>query len=210
LVDPLGPHILWVTTDVDPQADSYNVIRGSCRPFAHSKLMTCADEQITGAACAGPASCLLTTGYGAIITSTKAAGGASTWTRAVIYGAGHADRGYYGLSDPVCFSTGTCYILGARGDLLMSATPFDPDPGSWKTVHIPIRPGDALATLDCPTISICYVFSPTNTKLTSSRVAVGHVIRPPRPAPTGGTGGTGTTGKTGATGDTGSTGATGP
>ena len=77
---PTDPYSRWIRTNVDPEEDSLSVISGSCSRSA------CLVEQLNGAACAPSSSCLFTTGYGAIISSTQADGGASTWTRTRIYG----------------------------------------------------------------------------------------------------------------------------
>jgi hypothetical protein len=164
--NPLDPNAHWIKTDVDPEESSREVIGGSCNGIS------CLSEQLTGAACEGR-SCLLTTGYGAIISSEQADGAASTWTRTRIYGTRNADRGFYGLSNPVCFSTGPCYILGAQGDLLVANAPFSTNPSAWETIHIPgkVSPG----WLDCPSPSLCYLFRTAGRHGARTSVSVAHI-----------------------------------
>jgi hypothetical protein len=170
LENPAGPGSRWLTTEVDPQAKNYSVIGGSCHSVPHYRSSACLSEQITGEACAAPSSCLLTTGYGTVITTSRVDGGPSAWSRTLIYGTGKADRGYYGLSDPVCFSSTLCYMLGARGDLLMSTAPFSPDPTSWHSVHIPHATNPR--HLACPTPRLCFM---TSYNSTSARLIAGHI-----------------------------------
>jgi hypothetical protein len=164
--NPLDPSARWIKTDVDPEEGSREVISGSCNGIS------CLSEQLTGGACEGR-SCLLTTGYGAIISSEQADGGASTWSRTRIYGTRNAQRGFYGLSSPVCFSTGTCYILGAQGDLLVSTAPFSANPSAWEAIPIPgkVSPG----WMDCPSPSLCYLFRSAGRHRGRTSVSVAHI-----------------------------------
>jgi hypothetical protein len=156
----------WVRVDADPEADSMAVIGGSCH---HN---TCDGEQFTGGTCVASGSCILTTGYGAIVASTSVAGGSSTWTRTVIYGDGHEPRGAYELSDPVCFFSSLCYALGSRGDLLVSTAPFSSNPTTWTTISIAgAAPG---ASLSCPNLQTCFVVGRARTGSRASLV-VGHL-----------------------------------
>lgn len=166
LEDPASSQSGWVRADADPEADGMAVIGGSCHHNA------CDGEQFTGGSCVAPGSCILTTGYGAIVASTSVANGSPTWTRTVIYGDGHEQRGAYGLSDPVCFSSSLCYILGSRGDLLVSTAPFSSNPTTWSTIRIAgTTPG---ASLSCPTPQTCLVVDPARTGNRTALV-VGHL-----------------------------------
>ncbi len=166
LEHPASPQSSWVRADADPEADSMAVIGGSCHDGE------CEGEQFTGGSCVAPGSCILTTGYGAIVASTSVAGGSSTWTRTVIYGDGHEPRGAYGLSDPVCFSSSLCYVLGSRGDLLVSTGPFSSNPATWTTIHIP--GATDRSSLTCPTPQTCLVIDPARTGNRTALV-VGHL-----------------------------------
>lgn len=156
----------WITVDVEPDADSSNLISGSCNRYA------CLGDQLTGGTCIASA-CLLTTGYGRIITSTDPTGGAAAWTRTRIYGTTNANRGYWGLSDPVCFSTSLCYVLGARGDLLVSTDPFGSDPASWESVPLPHL--GQLEQLDCPSARQCLVTSAKPSGRPQTAITVGNI-----------------------------------
>ena len=152
LKEPANPRSRWTYANADPATGVTNqyCFRGGCW-----------GEQFTGGTCIAPADCLLTTGYGAIVTSPSLETGASSWTRTVIYGSGTHRRGYYGLADPVCFSASLCYVLGAQGDLLASVAPFSSTPGTWVDIPIPKRtvptdyPGRRI--LSCPSAQVCFV-----------------------------------------------------
>lgn len=165
--NPAEPHSRWQVSTADPEADSYNVIRGSCHRD------TCLSEQITGAACAAPTSCLLTTDYGAVIASADIAAHTVLWTRAQIYGSTPAVREYYGLSNPVCFSTSLCYVLGARGNLLISRSPFSGDAAGWTTIPIPgVREPTDLA---CVSPRECLVVGRRGRHHERYTLTVGHI-----------------------------------
>lgn len=171
LQNPTNRHSRWRSIDVDPDSTSDNVIGGSCNP----KLQSCVIEEVTGAACVAPASCLLTTDYGRIITSTNAAAGPSAWTRTRIYGTTLRPEGYWGLSNPVCFSISLCYILGARGDLLASTNPFSPT-SSWSSVAVPHIGGTSgLDGLHCPSEHLCFVTSATSSGRQRDAITTGHI-----------------------------------
>jgi hypothetical protein len=149
--EPANPRSRWTFTNADPATavtNKYCFQRG------------CFGEQVTGGTCVAPAACLLTTGYGAIVTSLNIEADPSSWTRTVIYGSGIHRPGYYGLSDPACFSGSLCYVLGTRGDLLVSTAPFSANPGAWQDFpfgqgRVPTHRGRQ--TLSCPSVQTCFV-----------------------------------------------------
>jgi hypothetical protein len=149
--EPMNPTSRWTYADADPRT---GVTNEDCWSSA------CAGEQFTGGACAAPAECLLTTGYGAIVSSPNIQAATASWTRTIVYGSGIHRRGYYGLADPVCFSGSLCYMLGVRGDLLISTAPFSADPGAWQDFHIGQRPLPTVKqTLSCPSAQTCFVLA---------------------------------------------------
>jgi hypothetical protein len=165
ITEPTSPGSRWAFANADPKTGVPNEY---CGPIA------CAGEQFTGGACVAPAECLLTTGYGAVVNSPNIQAAPSSWTRTVIYGNGIHRRGYYGLSDPVCFSGSLCYVLGARGDLLVSTDPFGADSSAWQDFHIGQQPWPTVRqTLSCPSAQVCFVL----VRYSSGRQSVfrGHV-----------------------------------
>lgn len=165
----------WVKMDVAPDNGDPSVIGGSCKSNG-----SCVFEEMTGAACVPSGACLLTTSYGRIIASTDPAAGASAWTRTRVYGTTLEPEDYWGLSDPVCFSTSLCYALGAQGDLLVSTDPFGADAASWVSTPIPGVPSGYNAGLDelsCPSEGVCFVMSANSrSRFYPSKITVGRII----------------------------------
>ena len=148
---------------------------------------SCFAEQFTGGTCIAPTACLLTSGYGAVIVSADVLGGASTWTRTVVYGHGEHMRGIYQLQDPHCFSTSLCYAIGTQGDLLISTDPFGSDPASWEVFHVPGVKSSQYASADvqlsCADQNDCYVLYGTR-RVIHARVD-GTSLQPPAGSPNG-------------------------
>ena len=151
LINPGDPHSRWQRANVDPQATGTAAV---CYPNRG-----CMTEHLLGLACAAPSACLLSTGFGAVITSTTSQPAQMDWARTTIYGPPHPIPPTYQIVSPVCFSASLCYALGSHGDLLASTAPFAAEPPSWSTLRI--AGFKSAGTMSCPSQRVCFALGTT-------------------------------------------------
>jgi hypothetical protein len=166
LPNPLASHSRVTRLKVDP-CGGQSAATQPCGAVPHCLHGRCivVYEEIYEGSCVAQAACLLTTNYGAILTSADVTAGHQSWTRTVLYR--HFGRASGGpIAD--CVSTSLCYVGASPDgnnltttDLLASAAPFSGDVRTWSKVGVKLPRGGAITALSCPSTKLCFVLGTT-------------------------------------------------